>query len=407
MQENALKVNILYDSNIDKIYQYLLILLAFILPLTVAGGNILMGLIVVIWLLSGNYSRKFNQIKGNKLAVASLVFFAVHVLGLLWTSDMTWGLHIVRKMQDFFIFLPILLTITKKENIKYYISAFLLAITITEVLSYLVWFEVVPAFKSATVINPTPFMSHISYNPILAFSIYLVSHEVIFNKALSKVKTYTYGFFVITMTFNMFITGGRAGQVMYFAMLSILIFQYFDAQKKKALVAVLILIPGIFFSAYQMSNIFHERVDLAIKNIVNYSDKESSSGLRITFALNSWEVIKENPIIGVGTGDFPDEYRKINMSKTPKLPNTNNPHNMYTLILVQLGLLGLVSMFYLFYTQIRLALSNKSKFLRDVGLVLPMLFLVIMWSDSYLLGHYMTFLFVFFSSFLYKDFEKS
>ncbi|MDB3892703.1 O-antigen ligase family protein [Candidatus Thioglobus sp.] len=401
-------MKIFHEVNIDKIYQYLLISLAFTFPLTVAGGNFFMGLIVILWLLSGNYNEKFSQIRGNKLAVASLIFFAVHVLGLLWTSDTIWGLHIVSKMRDFFIFLPILLTITKKENIKYYISAFLLAITITEVLSYLVWFEVIPAFKNATADNPTPFMSHISYNPILAFAIYIVSHDILFNKALDKVKIYIYSFFAITMTFNMFITGGRAGQIMYFVMLTILIFQYFDEQKKKALIMALILIPGIFFSAYQTSNIFHERVDLAIKNVVNYADnKSSSTGLRITFALNSWEVIKENPIIGVGTGDFPDEYRKVNMSKTSELPNTTNPHNMYTLILVQLGLLGLTSMFYLFYTQVRLALSRKSKFLRDVGIVMPVLFMVIMWSDSYLLGHYTTFLFVFFSSFLYKDFAKA
>ncbi|MBL7004652.1 MAG: O-antigen ligase family protein [Gammaproteobacteria bacterium] len=401
-------MGITYNSNIDKIYQYLLIFLAFLLPLTVVGGNILMGLIVILWLLSGNYNKKFNQIKGNKLAVASLIFFAVHMLGLLWTNNIAWGLHIIRKMQDFVIFLPILLTITKKENIRYYISAFLLAITMTEVLSYLVWFEVIPAFKNATIENPTPFMSHISYNPILAFAIYLVSHEVLFNKTLDRVKIYVYSFFIITMTFNMFITGGRAGQVMYFVMLIILIFQYFDEQKKKALIAVLILIPGIFFSAYQASSIFHERVDLAIKNTINFSDNKGSSvGLRITFALNSWEIIKENPIIGVGVGDFPDEYKNINMSRTPTLPNATNPHNMYTLILVQLGLLGLVSMFYLFYVQIKIALTSKSKFLRDVGLVLPTLFLVIMWSDSYLLGHYTAFLFVFFSSFLYKDFERT
>ena len=400
-------MNISYNSNIDKTYQYLLISLAFLLPLTVAGGNFVMGLIVLIWLTSGDYSKKLTQIKNNKLAVASLVFFSVHVFGLLWTSDMSWGLHIVSKMQDFFIYLPILLTITKKENIKYYVSAFLIAITITEVLSYLVWFETIPAFKNATIYNPTPFMSHISYNPILAFSIYLVSHEVLFNQSFSKVKIYIYSFFVITMSINMFITGGRAGQVMYFSMLVILIFQYFGSQKMKAILVSLILIPSIFFSAYQTSNIFQERVDLAIGNTVNYSDnKYSSTGLRLTFALNSWEIIKDNILIGVGTGDFPEEYKKVNMVKTPMLPNAMNPHNMYTLILVQLGLLGLGSMLYLFYVQIKNSLTHKNKFLKDTALVLPMLFLVIMLSDSYLLGHYTAFLFVFFSSFLYKDFEK-
>ena len=130
-------------------------------------------------------------------------------------------------------------------------------------------------------------------------------------------------------------------------------------------------------------------------------------GQRITFAINSWEVIKENPIIGIGTGDFPIEYKKINQINTPKIPTTTNPHNMYTLIAMELGFIGLISMLSIFYYQIKLSFNSSNRFIRDVGITLPLLFLVIMWSDSYLLGHYTTLMFVFFSSFLYKDFEKS
>jgi len=206
----------------------------------------------------------------------------------------------------------------------------------------------------------------------------------------------------------MFITGGRAGQVMYFVLLSILIFQFFNNQKIKSLFAILVIIPGIFFASYQTNDLFHERVDKAILKVMDYeNDKDNSVGLRITYAINSWEVIKENPIIGVGTGDFPSEYKKINKINTPQLPNTTNPHNMYTLITMQLGLIGLVSMLSIFYYQIKLSFYSSNKFFRDVGIALPLAFLVIMWSDSYLLGHFTTLVFVFFSSFLYKDFEKS
>ena len=80
---------------------------------------------------------------------------------------------------------------------------------------------------------------------------------------------------------------------------------------------------------------------------------------------------------------------------------------MYTLILVQLGIFGLISMFSIFYYQIKISLTQSNVFLRDLGLALPLLFLVIMYSDSYLLGHFTGLSFVFFSSFLYKDFERS
>ena len=95
------------------------------------------------------------------------------------------------------------------------------------------------------------------------------------------------------------------------------------------------------------------------------------------------------------------------MVNTPSLPNATNPHNMYILVLAQFGLLGLVSLMSIFYYQMRFSIYASNKFIRHVGFALPVLFLVIMWSDAYLLGHYTTLLFVFFSSFLHKDFEKS
>jgi len=394
--------------NLDKTYQFLLISLAFLMPLTVFGGNLVIVIICVTWLVSGNYKFKYREIINSKLMLASIGFFALHILGLLWTEDLEWGLHIVHKMWYFIGLFPILYTIVKKEYISIYISAFLLAISITEVCSYLVWFEIIEPFKNATVENPTPFMSHISYNPILAFATYLVLHEVFFNKKLTNFVYSLYVFFAISMTINMFITGGRAGHVIFFVMLAILIFQVLDKQRIKSLITIFIVIPSIFFTAYQTSNLFELRVDQAMREATNYSDKRVSSvGLRVNFAINSWGVIKNNILIGIGTGDFPSEYFKINKINSPNLPTTTNPHNMYTLILMQLGLVGLFSMLSIFYYQIKISFNSSNKLIRDVGITLPIMFLVMMLSDSYLLGHYTTLMYVFFSSFLHKDFEKN
>jgi len=292
----------------------------------------------------------------------------------------------------------------------YYIFAFITAITVTEIISYLVWFQVIETFGNAYILDPTPFMSHISYNPILAFAIYIVLHEIFFNKKLTNLVFSFYSFFAISMTINMFITGGRAGQVAFFVMLSILIFQIFDKQRVKSLLVILIMIPSIFITAYQFSDLFKARIDEAINDMATLSfsnEYHTSIGLRLNFTKNSFEVIKKNPIIGIGTGDFPSEYKKINQINSPQVLATTNPHNMYTLITTQLGLIGLVSMLSIFYYQIKLSSYASNRFIKDLGVALPLMFLVIMWSDSYLLGHYTTLVFVFFSSFLYKDFEKS
>lgn len=393
--------------NLDKTYQILLIILAFLMPLTVFGANSIVVIISFLWLFSGSYKFKLHQIFTNKLMIASISFFSLHLIGMLWTEDVSWGLHILHKMWYFLLFFPILYTITKSKYIKYYISSFLLAISLTEIASYLVWFEIVEPIKYATVYNPTPFMSHIQYNPILAFAIYLVLHEVFFNEKLKKIELGLYSFFAISMSFNMFITGGRAGHVMFFSMLAILIFQYFYSQKIKAIVIIFIVTGGIFFSAYQSSTIFNDRVNETILSIKNFeSNKKTSLGERLVMAQNSWEIIIENPIIGVGTGDFPSAYAVVNQKNTPNMPYSENPHNMFLLVLVQLGIVGLVSFLSIFYYQIKQSFLSKNKFIRDVGITLPLLFLIIMWTDTYLLGHYTSLLYIFFSSFLYKDFSR-
>ena len=79
---------------------------------------------------------------------------------------------------------------------------------------------------------------------------------------------------------------------------------------------------------------------------------------------------------------------------------------MFIMVNTEFGLLGLFSVVFILYYQGRISREQSNLFFRDVGLALPVLFFIIMWSDSYLLGHFTSLLFVFFSSFLYKDFEK-
>jgi O-antigen ligase len=167
-----------------------------------------------------------------------------------------------------------------------------------------------------------------------------------------------------------------------------------------------------FFTAYNGSSLFSQRVDLAVDNFSGYAsstNKDGSSvGQRIVFALNSWEIIKQHPVIGVGTGDFPSEYEKANKMFTPEVSLlTVQPHNMYLLVFTQLGIVGLISLLSIFYYQIKIALTSTTPFNKNFGIALPLLFLVIMWSDAYLLGHYTTTLFVFMSSFLYKTYEEA
>ena len=213
-------------EKIDNINSYLLMLTAFFLPLTVFGGNFFAVLIFLLWLVKADFKSDFKRLKSNKLVIAVLLYLLLHVIALLWTADMEFGLYTLRKQLKF-LFIPIFMLFVKREHVKYYILAFLASMSLSEIWSYGIFFELLPLYGGATLIDPIPLMSHANYTPFLTIAIYFLLYYVLFDHSIDKIKKITYGFFIITMSINIFITGGRAGQVMYFAMLVVLIFQYF------------------------------------------------------------------------------------------------------------------------------------------------------------------------------------
>ncbi len=396
-----------FRYSIEKINAYFLIALLFVIPFSTAMGSILSGLILIFWLIDARFLEHFHQQKNNPIVIASLVFFILHIVGLLWTEDIDWGLHTLKKQWKFLI-LPIFMFYVRREYIRYYIYAFVLAMSLSELISYSIWFEFIAPFGNASVHNPTPFMTHITYNPLLAIAIYLVASDIIFHTNHFSYKKLLYFLFLITMTVNMFITGGRSGQIMFFAVIVILFFQYFSYSFIKTLFLSTLVSSIVFFSAYSTSKIFSERVDMAVKNILHYEqNKNSSVGKRVTFLLNGVEVFLNNPVAGVGTGDLPEAMHQIHIINSPEVKAPDNPHNIYIMLSVEFGLLGLISLFWLFYSQIKFASSNNNDFMRRFGVALPVLYIVANFGESYLSVHATSLLFSVFSAIIYAQYKDS
>lgn len=359
-------------------------------------------IVVIYWLIWGDKKATLNLIKFNPIVFISFLFFLIHVIGLLWTEDLKWGLHIISK-EIRFLMIPILMSLIKKEEVPFLINTFIVSMTLSEIISYLIWFEILPPMFGANSYDPAPFMGHIPYNAFLAFTIYLLIHALLFQENVSNIKKVYAFFFTITMSINMFITGGRAGQIAFFVVIILTFFQFYKKSLIKAISIVFISIPIIFTIAYNTSAIFHDRVNLAINDIKTLKQNPNTSvGIRVIFNINTLKIISQNPILGVGTGDFPKEYKKINDLHNPNFVSTVNPHNMYLLVWAQTGIFGLFLLLSLFFLQIYIGLKKISPYYR-IQIILPTIFLVIMFSDSYLLGHYTSTLFILFSSLLFKD----
>ena len=104
--------------NVDSMGSWLLILFGFTLPLSVAVNNMFAILIILLWLYKKEYQRTWEIIKNSKVALAVLLLFLLHIIGMLWTVDVDLGLKIMRK-QWMFLLLPIMMSFVKREHIQY------------------------------------------------------------------------------------------------------------------------------------------------------------------------------------------------------------------------------------------------------------------------------------------------
>jgi len=387
--------------NLDKIRQIFLFGFIFTIPNSVALNNIFLVLILFYWLVWGNKKETLYLIKTNSIVICSLIFFLVHIIGLLWTENIQWGLTVILR-ERYFLLLPILMSLIKNNEKDLLIKTFILSMSFSEIISYLIKFGILPEMFHATRYEPVPFIIHIHYSPFVAFSIYLLIYFLFIKKSNNNFIKYLSMFFIITMTTNLFLTGGRAGQVVFFILMIVFFIQYFKLSFKTFFL-ISIGLPLIFFIYYNNSKIFKDRVNqtfFSLKHIESY--RQTSLGQRYTFAQNSIKIIKDNFLFGVGTGDFVDEYKKINRIYTPDIRVPGQPHNMYLLVCAQNGIIGLFVFLFLIFCIFRysIIINDKYKFIR-IGFIIYFIFL--MFSDSYLFSHYGAVMFISFLAILYKD----
>ena len=391
--------------NLSLYNSYLFGLYGLFISVSVSISSFLAYLMLLLFIVQGNFKTHFLKIKNNFFVYAVLWFVFLHFLGLLWTEDFIWAQNVLKREWKL-IFILLFMMIIKKEHFNYYLKCFILGMTFSEIVSYAIWFEIIPPFMYAAKNGMyTPFMWHLSYNIYLAVAISLVLHFLIHDKQLDKIKQIILSFFFLTMTINMFITGGRAGQIAFLVMLFVMAYTFFKTHFKLA-IGILSIVSISLILAYSASDLFSKRVDLAIHEVKTFEENHKTSvGYRIALTLNMFELIKQHPFIGVGTGDMLQEYAKVNEKSLYKTPITQ-PHNMYILILVEFGLLGFITLLALFYAKTKIALSINDD-LRNIRFAFIVMFLVVMLSNSYLYTHHTMVLYIFFTSILFFNYKNS
>lgn len=395
------------DNRIEKIQLWLILGVLFFIPISPAVPNLLGFLLIVVWFIEGRFNEKWLYLSKHPLFWAMTAYLVIYPLSLLWSDNLEWGIHMVERHMIYLLF-PFLLTSLRIKHMKTYLLAFILGVTFTEIISYALWFELFH-MEGVSPSNPTPFYRHTEYNPILAWTLFLLMYGLFFEKHSTMVK-WLVALFVVTMTVNMFITGGRGGQVAYLVVATLVIWQFFSlhGMRVKGLLIGLGFITVVLTMAYQFSEIFQDRAKLAVKEVVQFDGAECSGsvGNRLCMYLNTARMSVERPLLGSGIGDFPEDYNrfvgpeaKFKMIAAKEVGHSH-PHNQYLYELGALGLVGLGILVWIFLTQIRIALSWNDCY-RPYRMAFLIYMGVVLISDSLLLSQPIGYIFICFSALLF------
>ena len=383
----------------DALARASLIALGFSIPISAAVDGFLTALIVISWMMAGRFRQTLQIVRTNPVALVACLWFAVHVLGGLYSigegDDVS---RVIRKAATFLL-IPIAMTmLSNSRDREWAVRAFMLAIGLTVVLSILRWAQVIPGdaplLKETTYGASYVFKFHLTQNLLVAFAAFLCALQV--RKAATPGARYAWAAACGVAIVNVLVMGdGRIGQIVL-----IVLMLYFAAacSTPRRVVGAVVLIGVVTAAAYAIPDTALSRRSLqAISEAQDWKSgtrpvKPSSIGKRLDYYRASASIVAQHPFIGVGTGGFPAAYKQ-EVARTGIEP-TRNPHNEYLLRAVELGAAGVLLLLGLFVVVWQQAsrLATPADTVVARGLVIA--FAVTALASSPLADHTETLLFV-------------
>lgn len=167
-----------------------------------------------------------------------------------------------------------------------------------------------------------------------------------------------------------FLTASRASYISLFVeiVLFIIVFLKINNQKKPNYINYISIVLPLLIAFFTANIIFeksnnndrYKSVTNRILQISASKEKDASKNARLTYWGNAIEIIKKNPVLGIGLGNWKIESMPYEKTQTNDLQISAHPHNDFLEIAAETGVLN--SIIYLFIFIFGLVLNLKNIF---------------------------------------------
>jgi O-antigen ligase len=383
------------------------VLLGFSIPVSVVLDNVLFGLIVLFWIAGGQYRDKLAAVRGNPVALLALALYVLHLLGAVYSIGTARDVLEALGKASRLLLIPALIFLLREPVWRERgITAFIASMLVTLVLSYLLWLGVLSGngWLKGAPLDPVAFKAHITHNVFMAFAAFLLAQAAL--GAATRPRRIVLAALCAAVVANVLLmVPGRTGIVVLLVLVVYFLCRRFRLKGLAfAGIALGALAVAVLVAPQSM---LHKRVTLADEEYQQWRAgvppaPTSSVGLRLELLRNTWAIIGNHPVIGVGTGGFGQAYAR--QVGDPGAGGMHNPHNEILMMIAQFGVAGLVLLAGLFTIQWRAAARLPGRFEPAAGRALVLTLAVASALSSTLMDHGEGFLFAYMSGLLFAGY---
>lgn len=365
--------------------------------------SILIILLVIAICIEKLISKNYNFNANYKSLRYSSIFYVVLIFTLTYSENIEEGLSHVQKAIPFFVF-PIIFLCKKNLsnlNIRNFLLTFIFANFIFIVLLYRYFLmnfflecysemSLLPAYVRIQYLYKLPFYKllwcsgggeeanifiHKVYNSmhflLCIIAIYWVMDKFRINKT-TKIVLY-----FLSLIFSLMIINMVSLVNLFLLLATFFIFLIFIVNKKyrvkKIIFTLLVVVFGLFIVKLWDFNFINKETKWLSNEIAKNSNEEFNSSLsaesRIYINSCTFQIIKSNPIFGVGIGDNQKEQNNCYQSKSKNSEvyinfyiDKLNAHNQYLTYFSGGGVILLVAFLFMIFYHIKEAVLRKNYF---------------------------------------------
>ena len=333
----------------EAIHQSLLMLFCFLLPLHPRVSVLVIIFLVINWLLSGRVYFNFKSFL-SPVPILFLSFYVMHLIGLMYTSNWTEGMQRVETKLPLLIFPLILFSfpLKSKESISSILKSYVVGCLLASIycfangfLKYMETGENWMAYKklgSFLGFHPTYFSMYLSFAffIVLFFLVEKIKTHSVKYKIGSGILAGWFFIVILLLSSRMTILA-----TVFILGISFLTWMYFQQKIFQGIGISILAIVLLFFSIKNLPSV-NQRTQAAINSAITKDSTKVNRAPRINLWNAAFTVVKENPLLGTGTGDVQDELMRIYQERNYEraLKDNFNPHNQYLQTTATLGIIG-------------------------------------------------------------------